>query len=380
MLSIKNYIKDKRKVVRKRDEMVKKITRREMLALGAVFAMTDFTQGSEAKTVDYRKLPRWRGFNLLNKFTLQINKPYDESDFDLIAEWGFDFVRLPTSYLCWTISPGNYKEDVLKEIDQAIAFGRERRIHVNLCLHRAPGYCVNPPKEPLDLWSDGEEGVKAREQFAAQWRMFSARYKGIPSDQLSFDLVNEPGSISASVYMRAMKAAVDAIRAEDPNRLIIADGLYWGNHPVPELAPLHIAQSARGYQPMQISHYKAGWVSGSDTWQTPTWPLREGDKSVIDKSWLRKNMIEPFQNLQKMGVGVHVGEWGAFNKTPHAVVIAWMKDQLSLWREAGWGWAMWNLSGSFGPLDSGRQDVKYESYKGRQVDKEMLDLLLADKV
>ncbi len=360
--------------------MVNKITRREMLAMGAVFAMTDFTKKSEAKKVDYRKLPRWRGFNLLNKFTLQMNKPYDESDFDLIAEWGFDFVRLPTSYLCWTISPGVYKEDMLKEMDQAIAFGRERRIHVNLCLHRAPGYCVNPPKEPLDLWSDGEDGVTAREQFAAQWRMFSARYKDIPSDQLSFDLVNEPGSISASVYVRAIKAAVDAIRSEDPNRLIIADGLYWGNHPVPELAPLHIAQSTRGYQPMQISHYKAGWVSGSDTWQAPTWPLNEGDKTVIDKNWLRKNMIEPFQNLQKMGVGVHVGEWGAFNKTPHAVVISWMKDQLSLWREAGWGWAMWNFSGSFGPLDSGREDVKYENYKGRKVDKEMLDLLMADKV
>jgi len=37
-----------------------------------------------------------------------------------------------------------------------------------------------------------------------------------------------------------------------------------------------------------------------------------------------------------------------------------MGDFLSLWKEAGWGWALWNLRGDFGILDSGRTDVKYE--------------------
>jgi endoglucanase len=32
-----------------------------------------------------------------------------------------------------------------------------------------------------------------------------------------------------------------------------------------------------------------------------------------------------------------VGEWGCYNKTPHDVVLAWMADDLSLWKEAGWG-------------------------------------------
>ena len=53
-------------------------------------------------------------------------------------------------------------------------------------------------------------------------------------------------------------------------------------------------------------------------------------------------------------MGVHVGEWGAFNHTPHKVVLAWMQDCLALWKEAGWGWALWNLHGGFGVLDSQR--------------------------
>jgi endoglucanase len=74
-------------------------------------------------------------------------------------------------------------------------------------------------------------------------------------------------------------------------------------------------------------------------------------------------------------VGVMVGEFGAHNQTPHKVVIAWMRDLLSLWKEAGWGWALWNVYGSFGLVDSGRADVRYEDWRGHKLDREMLELL-----
>ena len=49
-----------------------------------------------------KKLPRWRGFNLLEKFHVAENKPFLETDFQWMSEWGFDFVRLPMDYRCWT--------------------------------------------------------------------------------------------------------------------------------------------------------------------------------------------------------------------------------------------------------------------------------------
>lgn len=72
---------------------------------------------------------------------------------------------------------------------------------------------------------------------------------------------------------------------------------------------------------------------------------------------------------------VHVGEWGCYNKTPHDVALAWMRDLLSLWQEVGWGHAMWNLKGDFGVLNSRRADVKYENFKGHQLDRKMLELV-----
>ena len=70
-----------------------------------------------------------------------------------------------------------------------------------------------------------------------------------------------------------------------------------------------------------------------------------------------------------------VGEFGCHNRTPHPVVLAWMEDCLQNWQDAGWGWALWNLRGSFGILDSGRQDVQYEEFHGHKLDRKMLELL-----
>lgn len=52
-----------------------------------------------------------------------------------------------------------------------------------------------------------------------------------------------------------------------------------------------------------------------------------------------------------------------------------MKDCLENWKQAGIGWALWNLRGSFGVLDSERTDVAYENYQGHKLDRKMLELL-----
>lgn len=326
--------------------------------------------------MDARKLPRWRGFNLLEMFFADRCGPFLEEDFEWIAKWGFDFVRLPMSYRCWASGdPASWvemDEAVLSWVDRAVEHGRQHGVHVNLNLHRAPGYCVNPPAEPLDLWSD----ERALEACAGHWAHLAARYKGISNEDVSFDLLNEPSDIAPEAYVRVVARLVAAIREVDPKRLIIADGLLWGRKPVPELARLGVGQSTRGYDPMVISHYRAGWVTGSESYPEPTWPLMlEG--VTHDKEWLRAELIEPWQALERSGVGVHVGECGAFQHTPHGVVLAWFRDLLELWEEAEWGWALWNFRGSFGILDSGRADVDYEPFRGRKLDRQLLELLLA---
>jgi len=321
------------------------------------------------------KLPRWRGFNLQNKFhrdNPRTNRPFEEWVFAWIAELGFNFVRLPMDYRCWT-EPHDWRrirEDALKEIDQAVKFGEKYGIHICLNFHRAPGYTVACPREPKSLWTDRE----AQEVCALHWAHFARRYEGVPNRLLSFNLFNEPPHIDPKTHRRVVERVVEAIREQDEKRLIICDGRDWGNTPATELIGLRVAQATRGYRPMRLTHYKASWIRGSDRWPVPTWPLRE-DGTVWDKETLRRRCIEPWKRLERMGVGVMVGEFGAYNKTPHDVVMRWMRDFLQLWKEAGWGWALWQFIGSFGILDSGREDVKYENWRGHKLDRTMLELL-----
>src|SRR5215831_1047967 len=74
------------------------------LALATTVAPTVPLKAAELPVPSAKHLPRWRGFNLLAKFVKRRsgNPPFQESDFALIAEWKFNFVRLPLSYHCWS--------------------------------------------------------------------------------------------------------------------------------------------------------------------------------------------------------------------------------------------------------------------------------------
>ena len=330
-------------------------------------------------------LPRYRGFNLLAKFSGQgPRRQFNEEDFEIMADWGFDFARIPMSYWNWASADDWYTidEDIMKDIDAVIELGKQYKVHINLNMHRVPGYCINGRNlEPVDLFEDTPENMqKALDAAVHHWKLFAERYKGVPNERLSFDLINEPPHMRDETrYVEIVKALVSGIRENDPDRMIIADGKDVGRTPVFGITGLGIGQSTRGYDPMSVSHYTATWVPKDEyqTFDAPTWPLKGDDGKIWDKSVLKKMLIDPWKKLNDLGVNVHVGEWGCYNKTPHEVALSWMKDLLSLWKEAGWGHALWNLKGDFGILDSNRTDVKYENYKGHRLDRKMMELVKA---
>jgi endoglucanase len=322
------------------------------------------------------KLPRWRGFNLLNKFMHDTQKPFDERDFADISELGFDFVRLPMDYRCWTDqqTPKTLKDGVLKEIDQAVDFGRKHSIHVQLNFHRAPGYTVARPPESKSLWTDAE----ILEVCAHHWATFAARYTGIPNNQMSFNLLNEPDDkVKPEAHRRVVERIARAIRERDPKRLIVCDGRAHATVPPTELIGLNVAAALHDYNPMALTHYKASWANWDETWPDPIWPLRKNDGKYVTRGTIAREVIKPWKDFEAQGVGVMVGEFGAHNQASHRFVLSWMHDTLEEFKKAGLGWALWNFTGSFGVCDSGRYDVAFENWHGRKLDRGMLEVLQA---
>ncbi len=347
------------------------------LAGAGLLLQPAFTGGTLMARRRKPDIGRWRGFNLLNYFTAGYPKPFDETEFRWMADWGFNFVRLPLSYWNWS-RPGEYyqmDESVLQDIDRAVEWGRKYGIHVCINLHRAPGYCVNPPAEPQNIFADQE----ALEGCAYQWGVFARRYRKVPSRWLSFNLLNEVARIPDADYERVVRRLVGEIREASSHRLIMIDGLEWGGRPLLSVGDLpDIIQCGRGYQPMLVSHYAASWVFGDKPMAFPreklSWPL-DADGQHYDRQWLTHMQERSWAPLEQAGGKIFIGEFGCHNQTPHEVALAWLKDNLEVFRQKGWGWALWNLRGSFGILDSGRDDVEYEDFHGHRLDRKMLDLL-----
>jgi len=368
-----------------------------LLTAGIGLAGTAAMAALQPSVIKANKLPKWKGFNLLDFFSPQpagTNKPTTEDHFRWMRDWGFDFVRIPIAYPSYlnidrsrNITPEEvYKidEQAVEKIDQLVTLAHKYNMHVSLNLHRAPGYCINAGfHEPYNLWKD----QAAQDAFCFHWNLWAKRYKGISSKKISFDLVNEPSmredmndqhspskAVPGDVYRKVAQAAATAIRKENPGHLVIADGNSVGNNVIPEIIDLNIAQSCRGYFPGAISHYKAPWANKDpEHAPAPLWPGQVGDK-YLSRDML-ENYYKPWIELAAKGTGVHCGECGCWNKTPHPVFMAWFGDVLDILSTHQIGFAVWNFIGDFGVLDSKRTDVQYEDWYGHQLDKQFLELL-----
>jgi hypothetical protein len=309
--------------------------------------------------------------------------PPDEKALDFIAKAGFDLVRLPVDYRLWTKDFDYFHPDekVLVFIDQAVSACGDRRLHLNLNLHRAPGYCINRNDlERHNLWTDSI----AQDAFVFLWETFACRYRGIPAGKLSFDLLNEPPEIGQFGMTRENHAALmrrtaAAIRAIDPMRGIVIDGLGGGNLAMPELADLGAVHSTRGYQPMPVSHHKAAWWPGCAGAPEPVYPGLVWDGRNWDRVALR-DFYRPWRDVETGGVAVHIGECGCFNRTPNDIAMRWLTDLFGIYREFGWGFALWEFEGPFGIVNHGRPGAKYEAFHGYNIDRSLFDLIVESRI
>jgi endoglucanase len=330
-------------------------------------------------------LPRWQGFNLNHRIRQQ-GGAFEEADFAMISELGFNYVRLPLNYKQW-IADGNWNridERKLEGVDEAVRWGEAYGLHVNLCFHRGPGYSASSAgHEPYRLFQD-EEALQA---FILHWVTFARRYRGI-GDRLSFNLLNEPRSIPGrpvgvghAEHAIVMRTTIGAIREVDSQRLILLDGLDAGQVPPTDLFDLakdRVAANMRVYQPGGVTHYGADW-DGNERYDhiPPAWPGGVSLDGVWDRERLGAFMDVWSAFSHASGMGLHCGESGCYNRTPHAIALSWLEDVLALLTERNVGLALWNFRGEFGILDSGRKDVDYESWHGHLLDRRMYELLKA---
>jgi hypothetical protein len=155
-----------------------------------------------------------------------------EEDIARIAALGFDHVRLPINSRIVLTDDGEFRAEGFALIDRLVTWCRQHRLWAVLDLHGAPGGQTgtgiddSPNGEP-ELFSS----PRYRQLTVALWREIARRYRHDPT-VLAYDLLNEPLPEQwQHRYPRELIALYEdvtaAIRAEDPDHLIMYEGPHW---------------------------------------------------------------------------------------------------------------------------------------------------------
>lgn len=222
----------------------------------------------------WNSLPAWRGHGEEQVYSRSAKKSISnvifKDDFVQLNYFGFNFMRVMAYDLF------DYKKDgtlsvsktCLENLDNAIRYGIEYGIHVDICLTGLKGFAG--ASGDIAGYTDNKLLKGAQDAY----KLLAHRYKNVPNNAVSFNLFNEPWGMDEKdeqTYADAVRAVSRAIRTESPERLIIADGLSGSQKPVYSLAKDKVAQSLHMYGP---DHFMTvGWNPDITWYVGQQWPL-----------------------------------------------------------------------------------------------------------
>lgn len=161
-------------------------------------------------------------------------------DLELIAQAGFDHVRLPINARVLQDDEGRVIDDGFALVDRALEWARRFGLRVLLDLHGAPGGQTgtnidDSPRGLPELFMDD----RYRTRTIALWEELARRYRD-DETVLGYDLLNEPlPNAWQETYNDALVALyrdlTSAIRAIDDRHLIMYEGSHWATNWAPLL-------------------------------------------------------------------------------------------------------------------------------------------------
>ncbi|MGA8170187.1 MAG: glycoside hydrolase family 5 protein [Methylocystis sp.] len=312
--------------------------------LGALLAASPALSEETVPETAFEALRRMgRGVNILGYDGVwkgEIDAPFRTSDFELIRRAGFDHVRINFFGLKFMDAQDRIDLAVLDRLDSVI--------------DRATNAGLTPVLDQHDNRLCQESPAKCAVPLAAFWRQISARYAGT-RPRLIFEILNEPGgAMSPALWNATLRAALDAIRASDPTRVVVVAALNAGDaRDIEKLetpsADRNLIVTVHYYEPMAFTHQGAPWekvfaATRDVTWGSPA----DRAKVVADLTVARDWALDHDRP-------VYLGEFGVYDKAPAASRAAWIGHVARTADRFGWSWAYWQFDHDFALFESAKR-------------------------
>lgn len=277
-----------------------------------------------------------------------------EPDFEQIARWGFDHVRLPIDYNVIQNEDGSMKEDGLRRVDRALALCEQYGLRAVLDLHKTQGFSFDA--------AEGEEGFFASEKyqafFYAVWECFAARY-GAKHERVAFELLNE---VTEEAYLPAWKRisaeCIRRIRALAPQTIILL-GSYHHNS-AKSLEALDAPQDERVlynfhcYEPIAFTHQGAHWMESLKD----RYGVGAEDCGVSER-FFEDFLASAFAKAEREGAELYCGEYGVIDVVPPEEALKWFRALHAVLERHGVSRAVW----SYKQMDFGLSDARLDGVR-----------------
>jgi endoglucanase len=335
----------------------------------------DRNQAADRKIAFARSQHLKRGINVSHWFS-QSARDYstqhtstwtDDADIALIAQMGFDNVRLSIDATPLEQAPvgkDGLNDDFVSRLDHALDTMLADGLAVQIDLH---------PEEPYKMQL--RTSNQAVDQMVMLWRKLAAHYATRDPDRVFFEILNEPEENDLYRWAGIQARIGAAIREEAPKNTIIATGANYSDivdllaqHPLPDA---NVIYNFHFYDPHEFTHQGAGW---GQSWWSYThgipYPAAEDsmtellkevpdltDRYALEAYWLdhwdahriRLLIDEAAAWGQANHVPLICNEFGVFREHADAASRnTWIQDVRTALEADHIGWAMWDYRGGFG--------------------------------
>ena len=282
-----------------------------------------------------------KGVNMGNAFEAPSEtawgNPWKAEYFEIMADLGFDHVRLPVRWepaeRSMATAPYSINQTFLQRIKEVVDAALENDLHIIVNMHHHEELFEDP------------EGQK--ERFLSQWNQIATYFKDYP-DQLLFEVMNEPhGNLSPEKWNEFFSDALAEIRKTNPERVVILGVAEFGglggivHLQLPD--DEYIILSPHYYNPFNFTHQGAEWVENSDPWLGTEWFDTEADRETVINEF-----SFALQFSETNHIPIHVGEFGAYSKADIESRERWTTFLARWFEEQGLSWAYWEFSAGFG--------------------------------
>lgn len=246
-----------------------------------------------------KKIPYYTGFGIHDKSAYWGSKNYwSERDIQMIAEWGFNYVRVLTDALyLFNDDITQADQNQLEDLDRLISWGAKYGVHIDFQITNFPGWRVNNddaqhPTVDVDIYTNKLKQTMVQNL----WKTLAKRYKGVPNSVLDFSINHEPMNWSRSTigdYKPALYkdvynftiGVVNAVRSVDKGRLMFAESGYQTDSEdslqrafAPMLKDTGIVLTDKSIKENNFTYWNfqgSDYVTGSGF--LPEWPMTQYD-------------------------------------------------------------------------------------------------------